>query len=365
MTVMVTGGAGYIGSHAVLRLLRDGHSVLAIDNLFRGHKAAIDRLQTVAHEKGVRLTFIPADVGDGPLMARLLIDHKVTTILHFAAMAYVGESVTQPLRYYRNNSAATLALLEAIQQSWSHPTTQPHHHTSLGARPYTGVQKFIFSSTCATYGEPSKDNIPIPETCPQQPVNPYGWSKLFCEIMLRDFAAQAWREKKPFSWAALRYFNVAGSDPIGLIGEHHEPETHLIPVCLQAVLGQREALSIHGTDYPTPDGTCIRDYVHVSDLIDAHITVMNALKSGEHRFYNLGIGKGLSVRQIIDSVKRVTGKDFKIIEGPRRPGDPPELYANPAKIKSELNWSARITDPDQIVATAWKWFQANPKGYAS
>jgi UDP-glucose 4-epimerase len=351
MTVLVTGGAGYIGSHAVLRLLRDGHKVLAIDNLFRGHREAIDRLQTDAEG---RLTFIPADVGDGPLMARLLVEHKVSTILHFAAMAYVGESVTQPLRYYRNNSAATLALLDAVEQSWSPPSA---------GKGYTGVERFIFSSTCATYGEPSKQNIPIPETCPQQPVNPYGWSKLFCEIMLRDFAAQAWRDKRPFSWAALRYFNVAGSDPTGLIGEHHEPETHLIPVCLQAVLGQRDALSIHGTDYPTPDGTCIRDYVHVSDLIDAHVTVMKALKSGEHRFYNLGIGKGLSVRQIIDSVKRVTGKNFKIIEGPRRPGDPPELYANPAKIKSELNWSARITDPDQIVATAWKWFQANPKGY--
>ena len=194
-------------------------------------------------------------------------------------------------------------------------------------------------------------------------MNPYGWSKLYCEHMLRDFSAQAWREKRPFSWAALRYFNVAGSDRTGLIGEHHEPETHLIPVCLQAALGQRDHLSIHGTDYPTPDGTCIRDYVHVEDLIDAHVTVMAALKPSEHRIYNLGIGKGLSVRQIIDSVQRVTGKTFKVIEGPRRAGDPPELYADPRKIASELNWKARITDPDEIVRSAWNWFSKHPKGY--
>ncbi len=350
MTVLVTGGAGYIGSHAVLRLLRDGQRVVAVDNLFRGHVEAIERLQTIAQG---RLTFVPADVGDGPLMARLLAEHRVKSVMHFAAMAYVGESVTQPLRYYRNNTAATLSLLEAIQQSWTDP--------NAGG----GVEKLVFSSTCASYGEPPRQFIPIPETCPQQPVNPYGWSKLFCELMMRDFAAQAWRDKRPFSWAALRYFNVAGSDSSGLIGEHHEPETHLIPVCLQVVLGQREALSIHGTDYPTPDGTCIRDYVHVEDLIDAHVTVMKALKTGEHRFYNLGIGNGLSVRQIIESVKRVTGKDFKVIEGPRRPGDPPELFADPRKIATELNWKARITDPDTIVSTAWNWFKAHPRGYHS
>ncbi len=346
MTVLVTGGAGYIGSHAVQRLLRDGQRVLAVDNLFRGHAEAIDALRTLADD---RLTFVRGDVGDRDLMARLLVEHKVKTVLHFAATAYVGESVSMPLRYYRNNTAATLSLLEAVQESW-----QDAHG---------GVEKLVFSSTCATYGEPGKQFIPIPETCPQSPVNPYGWSKLYCEQMLRDFAAQAFREKRPFSWAALRYFNVAGSDRTGLIGEHHEPETHLIPVCLQAVLGQREALTIHGTDYPTPDGTCVRDYVHVEDLIDAHVTVMGALKHGEHRFYNLGIGKGLSVRQIIDSVQCVTGKSFKVIQGPRRAGDPPELYADPRKIASELGWKAKFTDPDEIVRTAWNWFSKHPKGY--
>jgi UDP-glucose 4-epimerase len=348
MTVLVTGGAGYIGSHAVQRLLRDGQRVLAVDNLFRGHAEAIDALQTIAQG---RLTFVRGDLGDRDLMARLLAEHQVRTVLHFGAMAYVGESVNMPLRYYRNNTAATLSLLEAIQQSWDEP--------GAGG----GVRKMVFSSTCASYGEPSRQFIPIPETCPQVPVNPYGWSKLYCEQMLRDFAAQAWRDKRTFSWAALRYFNVAGSDRTGLIGEHHEPETHLIPVCLQVVLGQRERLSIHGTDYPTPDGTCIRDYVHVEDLIDAHVTVLNVLKPGEQRFYNLGIGNGLSVRQIIDSVKRATGKSFMVVEGPRRPGDPPELYADPRKIASELGWKAKITNPDEIVSSAWNWFKAHPHGY--
>ncbi len=354
MTVLVTGGAGYIGSHAVLRLLRDGQRVVVIDNLFRGHRGAIARLMSIAQG---RLTFIPGDVGDSALVARQIAEHRVHTVMHFAAMAYVGESVNQPLRYYRNNTAASLGLLEAIQQSWT--------DAERAGRPegWTGVQKLVFSSTCASYGEPAKQNIPIAETCPQSPVNPYGWSKLFTERMLRDFADQARRDRRSFAWAALRYFNVAGSDPSGLIGEHHEPETHLIPVCLQVALGQREHLSIHGTDYPTPDGTCIRDYVHVLDLVDAHVAVLAALKPGEERIYNLGIGKGMSVRQIIDAVKRVTGRDFKVVHGPRRPGDPPELYADPRKIATELSWSAKITSPDEMVAHAWKWFQANPRGY--
>lgn len=351
MTTLVTGGAGYIGSHAVLRLLRDGQRVVAVDNLFRGHVEAIDALKTIA---GGRLHFVQGDVGDRELMIRVLLEHNVTTVMHFAALAYVGESVTQPLRYYRGNAGATLSLLEAIQATWD-----------LKLSGYAGVQKMVFSSTCASYGEPSREFIPIPERCPQQPVNPYGASKLHCERMIGDFADQARRNARTFSWAALRYFNVAGSDKGGLIGEHHEPETHLIPVCLQAVLGQREALSIHGTDYPTPDGTCIRDYVHVEDLVDAHVTVLNALRQGEHRVYNLGIGKGYSVRQIIDSVKRVTGVNFKVVEGPRRPGDPPELFADPRKIASELNWRAKYTNLDDIVSTAWTWFKQHPRGYRS
>lgn len=350
MAVMVTGGAGYIGSHAVKRLLEDGHHVVSVDNLFRGHREAMDALMPLA--KG-RLTFVPADVGDRDLMLKLLVEHRVKTVLHFAALAYVGESVQQPLRYYRANTAAALGLIEACDASWA----------ATGGGPKGGVERFVFSSTCASYGEPGRDFIPIPETCPQNPINPYGWSKLHTERMLMDYAAEATRQGKPFAVARLRYFNVAGSDRSGLIGEHHEPETHLIPVCLQVALGQRDALTIFGTDYPTPDGTCIRDYVHVEDLVDAHVTVMNALKPGDIRAYNLGIGRGYSNRQIVDAVKRVTGRNFTVKDGPRRPGDPPELYADARKIKAELGWSARITDLDEIVSTAWNWFRTHPRGY--
>jgi UDP-glucose-4-epimerase GalE len=352
MAVMVTGGAGYIGSHAVKRLLEDGHRVVSVDNLYRGHREAMDALMPLA---AGRLTFVAADVGDRDLMLRLMIEHRVKTVLHFAALAYVGESVQQPLRYYRANSAAALSLIEACDESWA----------ATGGGSAGGVERFVFSSTCASYGEPSREFIPIPETCPQNPINPYGWSKLHTERMLIDYAAETKRQGRPFAVARLRYFNVAGSDRSGLIGEHHEPETHLIPVCLQAALGQRDALTIFGTDYPTPDGTCIRDYVHVEDLVDAHVTVMNALKPGDVRAYNLGIGKGYSNRQIVDAVKRVTGRNFTVKDGPRRPGDPPELYADPRKIKAELGWSARITDLDQIVATAWNWFSKHPRGYGS
>jgi len=351
MSVLVTGGAGYIGSHAVQRLLRDGHRVVAVDNLFRGHREAMDLL---ARDAGGRLTFIPADVGDGDLMLRLLVEHKVKTVLHFAAMAYVGESVRRPLRYYRANTVASLALLEACDASWT--------HTGGGAS--GGVERLVFSSTCASYGEPSREFIPIPETCPQSPINPYGWSKLHVERMLMDYAAEAASQGRPFAHARLRYFNVAGSDRTGMIGEHHEPETHLIPVCLQVVLGKRDSLTVFGTDYPTPDGTCVRDYVHVEDLVDAHLAVMNALKPGDQRVYNLGIGRGYSVNQIIESVQRVTGKSFTVKHGPRRPGDPPELFADPRKIKSEIGWSAKITDLDEIVASAWRWFKDHPNGYA-
>jgi UDP-glucose 4-epimerase len=342
MNILVTGGAGYIGSHAVQRLLRDGHSVIALDNLFRGH---IEAMEALKPESDGRLHFVKGDIGDRPHVEELMRKHAIEAVLHFAALAYVGESVTQPLRYYRNNAASALALLEACEAA--------------------GVTKFVFSSTCATYGEPAEQFIPIPETCPQRPINPYGQSKLHVEHMLFDHAAAKKIANQPFAFAALRYFNVAGSDRTGLIGEHHEPETHLIPVILQAILGQRESLTVFGTDYPTPDGTCIRDYVHVEDLIDAHVRVLGALKFGDTRTYNLGIGRGYSVREIITAAKRVTGRDFKIIEGPRRPGDPPRLYADPSKIKRELGWAASITDLNEIIATAWKWFQKNPRGYGT
>lgn len=339
MAIMVTGGAGYIGSHAVKQLLEAGHTVVAVDNLIRGHREAIDRLGTIAEG---RLSFVESDTGDRPTIEAALREHRVDTVMHFAALAYVGESVTEPLRYYRANTASALGLIEACDA--------------------VGVTRFIFSSTCATYGEPPK--VPMDEQTPQSPVSPYGVSKLHVEHILRDYAEACRRNGKEFGYAALRYFNVAGSDPDGLVGEDHEPETHLIPVVIEAAMGLRESITIFGTDYDTPDGTCIRDYVHVCDLVAAHIAVMDALKPGDERFYNLGIGNGMSVREIIDAVKRVSGKDFTINEGERRAGDPSALFADPSKIRSELGWQAEYTDIERIVETAWNWFQKHPNGYA-
>ena len=342
MNVMVTGGAGYIGSHAVQRLLRDGHTVVAVDNLVRGHAEAIEALRPGS---GGRLHFTKVDVAERGEIENLIRRHSVDTVLHFAALAYVGESVEQPLRYYRANTAAAVSLLEACDSC--------------------GVERLVFSSTCASYGEPPEGMIPIPETCPQNPINPYGRSKLQVEQMLFDYAEACRRAGRPFGFAALRYFNVAGSDRGGLIGEHHEPETHLIPVILQAILGVRDSVTIFGTDYPTPDGTCIRDYVHVEDLIDAHVCVMGALRAGDRRTYNLGIGRGYSVREIIDAARRVTGRELVVKEGPRRAGDPPRLFADPAKIGRELGWAARITNLEEIIASAWRWFERHPRGYGT
>ncbi len=357
MSILVTGGAGYIGSHCVQRLLRDGHQVVALDNLYRGHAEAVALLETVAGKNGGgggSLRFVRGDIADRALVKSLVVEHTVETVIHFAALAYVGESVTQPLNYYRNNTAGSIAMLEAIDEA---------------GKSGQEVSRLVFSSTCATYGEPPEDQIPIRETCPQSPINPYGWSKLFFERVLKDYAEARRREQRPFSYAALRYFNVAGCDRTGLLGEHHEPETHLIPVALQAVMGTRGPLTVFGTDYPSPpspDGTCVRDYVHVEDLVDAHVTVMKALNPSagtDERFYNLGTGQGLSVRQIIDSVERVTGKPVPRSDGPRRAGDPPTLFADPAKIRRELGWSAAIREVDEIVGSAWKWFRDHPKGY--
>ncbi|MGP1272778.1 MAG: UDP-glucose 4-epimerase GalE [Phycisphaerales bacterium] len=339
MAVMVSGGAGYIGSHAVKRLLEGGHRVLAVDNLFRGHREAIEALRPIAQG---RLDFAEADIGDRETMVELIRAHRIDTVMHFAALAYVGESVTDPLRYYRVNAAGALSLIEACDAA--------------------GVERFVFSSTCATYGEPPR--VPMDEQTPQQPISPYGVSKLHVEHILRDYANACRVQGRPFAYAALRYFNVAGSDPDGLIGEDHTPETHLIPVIIQAALGVRESISIFGTDYDTPDGTCIRDYVHVCDLVDAHVAVLEALQPGDERRYNLGIGRGYSVLEIIDAVRRVSGRDFKVIEAARRPGDPAALFADPSKIRDELGWTARYTNIDDIVGTAWRWLQRHPRGYA-
>ncbi len=327
MQVLVTGAAGYIGSHALRALVRAGHSVVALDNLSRGHRAAVPS----------SLPFVELDVRETEKLEAVLREHRIDCVMHFAALAYVGESVTEPLRYYDNNTCGTLSVLQAIER--------------------VGTPRMVFSSTCATYGEPSE--MPIRETTPQSPINPYGWSKLLSEYMLRDYAAKS----PQFAYAALRYFNVAGSAADGAIGEDHDPETHLIPVILQAALGKREKITVFGEDYDTPDGTCIRDYIHVEDLVDAHIRVMEALAPGDKRIYNLGIGRGYSVKEVVDAVRRVVERPFRVEVGQRRPGDPPALYADASKIEKELGWKAQRVDLSDTILSAWRWFSAHPDGY--
>jgi UDP-glucose-4-epimerase GalE len=328
MNVMVAGGAGYIGSHAVKQLLDAGHRVLAVDNLFRGHRQAVDP----------RAVFQKIDLAETDALADLLTKHAIGCVMHFAALTYVGESVADPLAYYDNNTAGTISLLKAMKRA--------------------GVKRLVFSSTAATYGEP--ETTPIVETMPQRPINPYGWSKWCIERVLRDYTAA----DPAFAFVALRYFNVAGAAADGSLGEDHDPETHLVPALLLTALGRRDKATVFGTDYPTPDGTCIRDYVHVEDLCAAHVVAINALKPGDMRFYNLGIGRGYSVKEVLDSVRRITGVAFPVEYGPRRPGDPAILYANADKIHHELGWSAGYVEIDPIVATAWRWFEKHPRGYA-
>jgi UDP-glucose-4-epimerase GalE len=346
MRVMVTGGAGYIGSHACRRLLDDGHTVVAVDSLFRGHRAPMDLL---ASRHPGRFTFVHADVGEAGRVRAALDEHGVDTVMHFGAVAYVGESVDDPLWYYRNNIASAIGLLEACD----------------ACRDGRGVDRIIFSSSCATYGDPPEGMIPVPETCPQHPTSPYGRTKLHFEHILLDYAEKRRREDRPLALTMLRYFNVAGCDRSGLLGEDHTPETHLIPVAIQAAQGKRENMSVFGTDYPTPDGTCVRDYVHVEDLIDAHVRAAERVSPGRSEAYNVGIGKGYSVREILDSVRRVSGRDFAVIEAPRRAGDAIALYNDPTRIRRELGWDAEVTDIDEIVATAWNWMNAHPDGYRS
>lgn len=347
MRILVTGGAGYIGSHAVQRLLRDGHTVVSFDNLFRGHSQAMDLLASRLPDKNAskQLTFIKGDICDQPAVVRILDEHSIDTVMHFAALAYVGESVDDPLGYYHNNVQGLLSVLGAC---------------TIAKKP---VERFVFSSSCSTFGQPPDGKVQVDETFPQFPLSPYGRTKLIGEFILADYAESRRRANAPFAYVALRYFNVCGSDRSGLIGEDHTPETHLIPVIIHAALGKRDHVGIFGTDYPTPDGTCIRDYVHVEDLIDAHVLAMSRLKPGDCLDYNVGIGKGYSVREIINAVKRVTGRDFAVREQPRRAGDPPAVFNNPAKIQRELGWHAKITDLDQIIDSAWQWAKANPNGY--
>lgn len=326
-SILVTGGAGYIGSHTVRLLASQGRKIVVLDNLAYGHRDAII-------DEGVEL--VVGDVGDRELLERLFEEHKFSAVVHFAAFAYVGESVTDPLKYYRNNTAEPLTLLEVMQKN--------------------ACKIFVFSSTCATYGVPN--TIPIVESTPQDPINPYGRSKLMLEWVLRDCDA-AWGLKS----ACLRYFNASGSSADGKIGEDHDPETHLIPRVLMALSGEISHVDVFGTDYPTPDGTCIRDYIHVEDLADAHAKAIDLLSGGAGSIRcNLGTGVGVSVKQIIDAAEEVTGKKVPVKYGPRREGDPPQLLADASLAKEVLGWEAGHKDVRDMVAGAWAWMNGPNSG---
>lgn len=332
MRVLVTGGAGYIGSHTVKALIEAGHEVVVFDDLSTGHKEAVERI-------GKGIPFVLGDVARPGDLARALEQYEVDAVMHFAAKSLVGESMQNPAKYYHYNVAGGVTLLESL-------------------RTY-GVKMIIFSSSAAVYGEP--ETTPIPENHPLRPTSVYGRTKVMFEQMLEDY-----RKIYGLQYAALRYFNAAGADPSGVIGEDHDPETHLIPIVLQTALGEREAVTIFGTDYPTPDGTCIRDYIHVTDLADAHVRALEGLAQGAPSgVYNLGNGSGFSVRQVIEAAQEVVGKPIPVKEGPRRAGDPAVLVASAEKARVELGWKPRYTDLKEIVRTAWEWHRSHPRGYAS
>ena len=319
-TVLVTGGAGYIGSHTCKVLANAGFKPVALDNLEYGHRWAVNWGPLEV-----------ADTSDVAAVSRIIDQYRPVAVIHFAAFAYVGESVTDPQKYYHNNVLGTLGLLEAMRKS--------------------GVDKLIFSSTCATYGVP--DTQSIPESQPQLPINPYGHSKLMVEQILRDYdTAYDLRS------ISLRYFNAAGADPDGAIGEAHDPETHLIPLVLDAAAGKRDDITVFGTDYETPDGTCVRDYVHVNDLASAHVLgLQRLLDGGQTDAYNLGTGQGYSVREVIEAARRQTGREITVLEGERRPGDPPFLVAESHRIREDFGWEPEFSSLPVILDTAWNWHQ--------
>lgn len=318
MNILVTGGAGYIGGTVAGLLIENGHSVTVYDNLSHSRRSGVPH----------GAAFIQGDIGDRASVEAALSNARIEAVLHFAALIEAGESMQRPELYFSNNSAGTLVLLQAMIA--------------------TGVKKLVFSSTAAVYGEP--ESTPIREDAPLRPTNPYGESKLLVEQML------GWVERiHGLHYASLRYFNVAGATPGR--GESHEPESHLIPLVLDAALGRRKDIRIYGTDYPTPDGTCIRDYIHVRDLADAHLLALGALDSRSRMIYNLGNGKGFSVRQVIESARRVTGRPIPVEESPRRPGDPAVLVASSEKITAELGWKPQFAGLDRIMSDAWQWQQ--------
>lgn len=323
--ILVTGGAGYIGSHINKELNKQGYETVVIDNLSYGHE---DFVKWGALER--------VDLSNSREIRKVFQNYPIDAVMHFAAFTYVGESVEDPQKYYLNNLRNTLNLLKVMLEF--------------------EVEKIVFSSTCATYGDPLE--IPITEDHPQNPISPYGRGKFMVEQVLRDYS-QAYGLK----YVSLRYFNAAGADPDGELGESHQPETHLIPLILDAALGRREDIKIFGTDYPTPDGTCIRDYIHVTDLADAHIKALEYLEnSGKSEVFNLGNGNGFSVREVIEEARKVTGRKITAVETDRRPGDPPILVGSSKKAREILKWEPKFDDLSQIISTAWEWHK-NLKKY--
>ena len=320
MSILICGGAGYIGSHINKLLARQGYETVVFDNLVFGHREAVQWGELVV-----------GDLADREALRRVFAEHDIEAVFHLAAYAYVGESVMEPEKYYYNNVANTLNLLQVMR-----------HH---------GCDKIIFSSTCATYGEP--ESVPITEDMPQHPINPYGASKLMVERIFRDYAAAY-----GLRFAVLRYFNAAGADPEGEIGESHDPETHIIPLVLDAASGMRPDIKVFGTDYDTPDGSCVRDYIHVADLASAHLLALHYLKqNGKGDFFNLGNSLGTSVLEIVESAKRVTGQNFNVTLAARRSGDPAKLVGSSNKARSVLGWEPQYADIDKIMAHAWYWHQ--------
>lgn len=321
--ILVTGGAGYIGSHTVLALSKAGYRVIVLDNLVSGHREFVADI--------FQVELVVGDICDRPMLDRLFAKYKIAAVLHFAAYIAVGESVSDPAKYYRNNVSGTLTLLEAMVAA--------------------NVKKLVFPSTCAVYGMPKQ--VPMTEDHPKDPLNPYATSKWMMEQMLVDFD-RAYNLRS----IVFRFFNAAGANSEGLLGEDHHPETHLIPLVLLAALGKRESISICGTDYPTPDGTCLRDYIHVSDLANAHILALEyLLGGGKSEVFNLGNGNGFSVREVIETAKEVTGKALKIMECDRRPGDAPILVGSSDKVREILGWYAQYPDVSKIITDAWQWHQ--------
>jgi UDP-glucose 4-epimerase len=325
MRILVAGGAGYIGSNMTAMLKGSGHEPIVFDNLSKGHCGSV-----------AEATFIEGDLCDFDLLVQTLKQYKIEAVMHFAALIEVAESVQEPLKYYHNNVCNTQNLLSAMESA--------------------GVDKFVFSSSAAVYGMPAE--IPISEDCPEQPINPYGQTKLAVERMCH-YQSETGRLR----YVSLRYFNAAGAGADGKIGEDHRPESHLIPLVIQAALGKRDSVSIYGTDYDTPDGTCIRDYIHIEDLCRAHLLALENLESKDELIYNLGNGKGHSVQQVIDTVKKVSGKNFEAVEAPRRAGDPAMLTAEATKAKKELGWEPKLTELETIIETAWRWHSSHPDGY--